>query len=175
VGAVGTVRSATLLQARVPGVGLSIERLRGEVRDAMIGATGPGRGQAAGILAALAIGDQAAIDPALWTLFNQTGVGHLMSISGLHITLLAGLGGSLAGRVWQMKALSRLGLPARLPAQVVRLSAAVVVAFAYTLLSGWGIPAQRTCFMLTVAALLLGYALLTTAMKRFYIGRFGWQ
>ena len=26
-----------------------------------------------------------------------------------------------------------------------------------------------------LAALLLGYALMTTAMKRFYIGRFGWQ
>jgi Mg2+-importing ATPase len=26
-----------------------------------------------------------------------------------------------------------------------------------------------------LAGLLLGYALLTTAMKRFYIARFGWQ
>lgn len=156
VGAIGSVRGGQLLNPQVPGAMLQIERWRGEVRAAVLRATGPGREQASGILAALAIGDQAAIDPALWTLFNQTGVGHLMSISGLHITMLAGLGGTLAGRLWQMRCLSGLSLPTRIPAHVVRLSAAVVVAFAYALLAGWGIPAQRTCFMLAVAAALLG-------------------
>ena len=70
--------------------------------------------------------------------------------------MLAGLGGSLAGWVWRRRRAARLGLPCRVPAQVVRLVAAVVVAFGYTLLAGWGIPAQRTCFMLAVAALLVG-------------------
>ena len=44
----------------------------------------------------------------------------------------------------------------KLATQRVRLIAAVCVGIAYALLAGWGIPAQRTCFMLAVAALLVG-------------------
>ncbi|WP_255439256.1 ComEC/Rec2 family competence protein [Comamonas sp. Z3] len=48
------------------------------------------RAQAAlGVVAALAVGDQQAIERKDWTLFRQTGVAHLMSISGLHITICA--------------------------------------------------------------------------------------
>ena len=43
------------------------------------------------LLAALAIGNQAAIDREGWDLFRTTGVAHLMSISGLHITMISGL------------------------------------------------------------------------------------
>jgi competence protein ComEC len=89
-------------------------------------------------------------------MFNQTGVGHLMSISGLHITMLAGMGGSLASWIWRRRWAARRGLGCRVPVQVIRLIASVGVAFAYALLAGWGIPAQRTCFMLAMAALLLG-------------------
>src|SRR5258708_1970218 len=46
---------------------------------------------APGILAALAVGDQRAISGEEWQLFNRTGVTHLMSISGLHVTLVSGL------------------------------------------------------------------------------------
>jgi competence protein ComEC len=107
------------------------------------------------VLAALAVGDQAAIDPALWTLFNATGVGHLMSISGLHVTMVGALGGLAVGLAWRARALARLGLPGRVPAPVARGVAAVLVAFAYAGLAGWGVPAQRTCFMLAVGVLLL--------------------
>lgn len=52
----------------------------------------PGSGpQVAGIVAALVTGDQAALDRSQWDVFRATGVSHLMSISGLHITLLAWL------------------------------------------------------------------------------------
>jgi competence protein ComEC len=49
---------------------------------------------------ALAIGDQDAIPPAQWDVFWRTGVGHLMSISGLHITMLAALGFAIAFFAW---------------------------------------------------------------------------
>ena len=45
--------------------------------------------------AALVTGDQRAIDRADWDIFRATGVAHLMSISGLHITLFAWLAAAL--------------------------------------------------------------------------------
>ena len=45
------------------------------------------------MLAALAVGDQAAIERDDWDLFRHTGVAHLMSISGLHVTMFAWLAG----------------------------------------------------------------------------------
>jgi competence protein ComEC len=156
IGAVGTVREGQRLEARVAGPGLAIERLRATLRDALFDAAGSDHARAAGVLAALAIGDQAAIDAAAWTVFNQTGVGHLMSISGLHITMLAGLGGALAALIWRSRPMARLRLAERLPVPIVRLAAAVSVGTTYALLAGWGIPARRTCFMLAAAALLIG-------------------
>ena len=155
IGAVGTVRAGSLLEERVDEPALLRERLRGAIRDALREAAGPGRAREAGVLAALAIGDQAAIEPALWTVFNQTGVSHLMSISGLHITMVASLGGIAAAWCWRRRLLARAGLALHLPAKAARLLAAVGVAFAYAGLAGWGIPAQRTCFMLATVALLV--------------------
>ena len=50
----------------------------------------------AGVIAALAIGDQRAIPEAQWPVFNRTGVAHLISISGLHVTVFATLAGGCA-------------------------------------------------------------------------------
>jgi competence protein ComEC len=155
IGAVGRVRSGRLQDEQAGGPAVRVERWRGTLRDAVFDALDPARAREAGVLAALAIGDQAAIDPALWTLFNQTGVGHLMSISGLHITMLAALGAMAAGGLWRWRIAARLGLGCMIPAHRARPCAAVAVAFGYAALAGWGIPAQRTCFMLAVAALLV--------------------
>jgi competence protein ComEC len=104
-----------------------------------------------GILAALAIGDQRAVPQAQWNIFNRTGTTHLMSISGLHVTLVAGLAGGLLGGLWRRR--PRLCL--RLPAQRVAILGGALAALAYGLVSGLGIPAQRACLMLVVAALAL--------------------
>jgi len=55
----------------------------------------------ASILVALVIGEQSEVAQTDWKLFNRTGIGHLVSISGLHITMVAGLFASLAGMVWR--------------------------------------------------------------------------
>ena len=55
-----------------------VERLRQRVRDAIYAAV-PER-RAAGVLAALAVGDQGAIERDDWERFRNTGVAHLMSI-----------------------------------------------------------------------------------------------
>jgi competence protein ComEC len=62
--------------------GPAIEAARTVLRDAILAALAGERADAAGVVAALSIGDQAAIPGAWWETFNRTGVGHLMSISG---------------------------------------------------------------------------------------------
>ncbi len=137
------------LDAFVVRPGYLVERLREAVRDRFVAALpdAPYRG----VLVALAIGDQRAIPGAQWTLFNRTGVTHLVSISGLHVTMLAAL---FAGRVgWLWRRSERLML--RLPAPKAALLAGWLAACAYALLAGFEVPVQRTLYMLSVAVLAL--------------------
>jgi competence protein ComEC len=123
-----------------------IERLREGIRTKLWDALPEHR--YAGVLIALAIGDQRAIETVDWETFTRTGVGHLMSISGLHVTMVSGLAAVLV--LWLWRRSSRLML--RLPAQKAAAVAAVATAFAYTLLTGFAIPAQRTLYMVAVVA-----------------------
>jgi len=101
-----------------------------------------------GVLIALVLGDQRAISEADWLLFNRTGISHLVSISGLHITMIAGLLAVAAGKLWRRSARALSLAPAQSAAAV----AAMLAAWAYCLLAGWGVPAQRTFFMLATVA-----------------------
>jgi len=98
VRATGYVRDApaTLLDA---GAGFPVERLRQRARDAIYAHVADRR--VAGVLAALAICDQGAIERDDWDLFRNTGVAHLMSISGLHVTMFAWLAGLAVGAAWR--------------------------------------------------------------------------
>ncbi len=105
-----------------------------------------------GILTALAIGDQSGIAQDEWQLFTRTGTNHLMSISGLHITLLAGMIFALVYWLWQRSVRLTLWFPARKAAALAGLCAALF----YTLISGYEVPAQRTLYMVaTFTAMLL--------------------
>ena len=127
-----------------------IEQLRESVRTHFQKALGDA--PYTGILVALAIGDQASVSQAEWQLFTRTGVNHLMSISGLHITMLASLFFALTYWLWRRSVKLMLLFPARKAAALAGLCAALC----YTLLSGFEIPAQRTLYMLaTFAAMLL--------------------
>ena len=149
--ATGHVRTARTLEAprllaqtwRHP-----LEQARAAVRDAIFAAV-PER-RAAGIIAALVVGDQGAIERADWDVFRATGVAHLMSISGLHVTLFAWLAGWLVGRLWRRST----GLCLRVPAPHAAFAGGVLLATAYALFSGWGVPSQRTVVMLATVALL---------------------
>jgi competence protein ComEC len=123
--------------------------MREHVRDRFL-AELPGY-RYAGVLVALAVGDQRAIDSADWLLYMRTGVGHLMSISGLHVTMVAGLFAGFVHWLWRRSARLPILLPARKAAAV----AAVVAASGYCLLAGYAVPAQRTFYMLSVVALAL--------------------
>ena len=125
---------------------------RQAVRDAIRAVVPEGR--AAGVLAALVVGDQAAIDGADWDVFRATGVAHLISISGLHVTMFAWLAGVLVGRGWRLLARCWPGLLYRLPAPTVAPVGGLALACAYAVFAGWGVPAQRTVVMLSVLTLL---------------------
>ncbi len=128
-----------------------VESAREAVRDRFqehLGAT-----PAAGILAALAVGDQRAISSEEWRLFNRTGVTHLMSISGLHVTLVSGLAAWLVAFGWRRVPAAAVRLPARKAAA----AAAIAAALGYTLLAGFAVPAQRTFYMVSVVAAALWF------------------
>jgi len=128
-----------------------VANLRQWVRDRLLLTARDGGDPAtAGALAALAVGDQAAIDGTGWEVFRNTGVAHLMSISGLHITMLGWLGGCAVGALWRRSEAAALWLPTPLAARWGGLA----VAGGYALLAGWGVPAQRTVLMLAATALL---------------------
>lgn len=129
-----------------PSPATVVERARERIRDRLERALADA--PHGGVIVALAVGDQRAIDGSDWDLFTRTGVGHLMSISGLHVTMIASLSAWLAFAFWRRVPRLMLALAAPRAAAV----AGLVAALAYCLLAGFAVPAQRTLFMLAVAA-----------------------
>ncbi|WP_210547012.1 DNA internalization-related competence protein ComEC/Rec2 [Rhodoferax sp. PAMC 29310] len=129
-----------------------VERLRHWVRT-LIFARIPDRSHA-GLVAALVVGDQNAIEHRDWDMFRATGVSHLMAISGLHITMFAWVAMGLIAALWRRSGALCLWLPAPKAA----LLGGLMLATVYAVFSGWGVPAQRTILMLWVvsASTLLG-------------------
>lgn len=140
----------------VPTPGNLVERAREWLRERIERAL-PGKPYA-GVITALVIGEQRAISQADWEIFTRSGIGHLISISGLHITMIAGLVAAGFGALWRRSFFTRAQLPLRLPAQKAAAVAGLLSALLYVLLAGFGVPAQRTLYMLAVvtAALWLG-------------------
>lgn len=137
-----------LVDAFVARPGYAIERLREAIRARLADALG--ERPLAGVIVALVIGDQQAIAPAQWQVFTRTGVNHLMSISGLHITMIASLAFAAVLAAWR-----RLPWALHLPALRAATLAGLAVAIAYAALAGFAVPAQRTVYMLAVVALAL--------------------
>ena len=108
----------------------------------------------AGVLAALVVGDQGAIERADWDVFRTTGVAHLMSISGLHITMFAWLASRLLGALWRLSARMSPRLCLAVPASTAGAVGGLMLAGLYALFSGWGVPAQRTIWMLAAIVVL---------------------
>src|SRR5262245_5702307 len=149
IGATGYVRprgERVRLAEMVYRPGYIIERTRERIRTKLWDALPEHR--YAGVVVALVIGDQRAIDAVDWETFTRTGVSHLMSISGLHVTMVSGFAAALVAWAWRRR--PRLALA--LPTPKAAAATAFVTALGYTLLAGFAVPAQRTLYMIAVVA-----------------------
>ena len=143
LGAQGMIRpkDAHLMSPWVWRLTTVIERVRFYIQQKIENSLGA-KSPYVGVITALVIGDQQMIHQDDWKIFSATGIGHLISISGLHVTMLATLGVSLGCWIWKM---SRwiYWVPAQLASSVI----GFLVALMYSCLAGFQIPAQRTTFM----------------------------
>ncbi len=140
---------AMRVDAFVAAPAYTVERARHDIRQRFMAALPDA--DYAGVLVALAVGDQRAIQGEFWRVFARTGTTHLMSISGLHVTMVAALVGGFLGLLWRRSPRAMCLLPAQRAAVLAGWGAAL----AYALLSGFSVPAQRTAYMLSVAAIAL--------------------
>jgi competence protein ComEC len=99
-----------------------------------------------GFVLGLTVGDASDIDDGQWQVLRRTGTTHLISISGLHITLAASFVFFLVRWLWACWP----GLLLRLPAQRAAAALAMLSAIAYALLAGFSVPTQRALVMLLV-------------------------
>ena len=147
--ATGTIKQQVLMSNFVWRVSYVVDAAREKVRDRMVALLG--ENPASGSLQALVIGDDSQMTSADWLIYTRTGINHLMSISGLHITMLASLAFALVNFLWRKNTRLTLKIPARKAAIV----GGFVAALLYSLLAGFSIPTQRTLYMLTVFAVAL--------------------
>ena len=96
---------------------------------------------AGGIAAALATGDQGAIAEEDAEAMRQSGLAHLLSVSGLHVSAV--VGGVLLLTLRLLALSPRLALHA--PLLLIAAGAGALAGIGYTLLSGSQVPTIRSC------------------------------
>ena len=102
-----------------------------------------------GVILALTLGDRSQLSSHLWQLFQQTGVLHLMAISGLHVGLLVMFAyGVITFLLWPFPNLFLYW-----PRQKIALWVSLWVAWLYGAIAGFGVSTIRACVMLTLYAL----------------------
>ncbi|MDO7841150.1 ComEC/Rec2 family competence protein [Sphingomonas immobilis] len=116
-------------------------------------------GGAGAIAAALATGDQGAISQADADAMRRSGLAHLLSVSGLHITAAVGAVMLLVGRLLALS--PWIALRTRIP--LIAAGAGALAAIGYTLLTGAEVPTIRSCVaaLLVLVALAMGREALT--------------
>lgn len=111
-------------------------------------------GSPGGIAAALATGDQGSISEEDAQAMRRSGLAHLLSVSGLHITAAVAATMFLTMRLLALFPRAAL----RLPLPLFAAGAGAVAAIGYTWLTGAEVPTLRSCVaaLLVIAALALG-------------------
>lgn len=107
---------------------------------------------AAALVPALVTGDRRALDAGHWHLLRATGTAHLVAISGLHISLVAGLVWWLASRLLGLALAWSSGC---YPASLLAVGPALLAATGYAALAGFSLPTIRALVMTTVVMLCL--------------------
>lgn len=106
-------------------------------------------GAAGAVAAALLTGSQAAIPPAEMTAMRDSGLAHLLSVSGLHMTIVMGTSFALLRLLIALLPWLALRVPGKAWAAVGALAAGLF----YTLLTGAQVPVQRSLAMAALVTL----------------------
>nr|WP_295875848.1 ComEC/Rec2 family competence protein [uncultured Chitinophaga sp.] len=107
-----------------------------------------GKGPEAGMAEALLIGYRQDLDPEVVSAYSNTGIVHIIAISGMHLALLYG------SLLWMLR-----WLPARRAANILRAVVLLAVLWGFALLTGASASVLRAAVMfsgITVGNLLLG-------------------
>lgn len=113
------------------------------------------------IIKALTLGSQNGISQTQWQLYQQTGLIHLIVISGSHISLIAGLVFVLLRKAWLRTGF--MAVPAHLPAAIGSWLAGLI----YGALAGFSIPTLRAVVMLSILMLAVIWQRHTSAWQVF--------
>jgi competence protein ComEC len=112
-------------------------------------------GSSGGIVAALALGDRSEVRPDTREAFRRLGLSHLLAVSGLHVGLVAGLGGWLFFRLGAC--LLRRGTPESLFNGALGVALGLALLYAWT--TGGGVSVERATLLFAL------YALCRVALK----------
>lgn len=143
IGATGFALSAPEIIGDRSSLRTRLEKKREEITEAFLAHMASPAGA---IAAALITGDKASIPEEIRENFINSGLAHILAISGLHLTIIAGC----------MFMIIRRGV-ALIPALCLAYNSkkiaalgTIVVTFFYLVLSGFGVPAQRAFIMITL-------------------------
>ena len=134
------------LPGRARGLRARLERWRERLAAAMAAAVPPPEGA---VLRALIVGDEEGIDADLREAFTRAGVVHVLSISGLHVGLVAAAGFALARRLLGRSERLLLAVDVERFAALLGLGPVAL----YAALAGLGVATLRSAIMVAAAVL----------------------
>lgn len=102
-----------------------------------------------GLAIALVTGYQKLIPAEQWLVFKNSGIMHIVSISGLHITIVTSL------VVFLLNLLLKFIPPLPYPKQIILAWSGITFALFYSLVAGFSIPCQRTFYLILVMGYLM--------------------
>lgn len=152
IGATGTAIGPVEIVSSGPQGSPQRARLSGHIRQQMADSEGA-------IAAALATGDQGAIGEADAEAMRRSGLAHLLSISGLHVTAVVGCTMWLLLKLLAL--IPKLALRWNLP--LAAAGGGALAGIGYTLLTGSEVPTVRSCIaaLLVLGGFMLGREALT--------------
>jgi competence protein ComEC len=148
LGAVGYALAPAVVidHGKPSGLVRLVDALRADITDRILKALPRAEG---GVVAALLTGEQSAVDKDIAQAMRDSGLAHILSISGLHIVFVVGL---VMGLIRYAIALVP-PLALRVDAKKIAAVFALAAALFYTALAGAPVPAQRACAMAAFALL----------------------
>jgi len=117
------------------------------------------------LVSAITVGVRSDISVDQWQVLQQTGVSHLLAVSGLHIAILALAVYRVVFYLWgrSFKAIHLC------PSPIVAYFVSVLCALLYSLLSGFALPVQRAWLMLVIVSFTRTTKINISLLARLYV------